>query len=59
MTNVLAAGGAGYVRSYYVVFDTLIDDMPAEMISDRPWALGITQNHCACVSRDPPGARNR
>ena len=26
--------------SYCVVFDTVIDDMPAEMFSDRPWGPG-------------------
>jgi cephalosporin hydroxylase len=28
------------VGSYCVVFDTLVDDMPAEMFSDRPWGPG-------------------
>lgn len=28
------------VGSYCVVFDTLIEDMPAEMFADRPWAPG-------------------
>lgn len=28
------------VGSYCVVFDTLIDDMPAEMFPDRSWGLG-------------------
>lgn len=28
------------VGSYCVVFDTLIEDMPAEMFSDRPWGPG-------------------
>ncbi len=27
-------------NSYCVVFDTLIEDMPAEMFSDRPWGPG-------------------
>lgn len=28
------------VGSYCVVFDTIIEDMPAEMFPDRPWGLG-------------------
>ena len=28
------------VGSYCIVFDTLIDDMPADMFSDRPWGPG-------------------
>ena len=28
------------VGSYCVVFDTIIEDMPAEMFPDRPWAPG-------------------
>ena len=28
------------VGSYCVVFDTLIEDMPAEMFKDRPWGPG-------------------
>jgi len=28
------------VGSYCVVFDTVIDDLPAEMFSDRPWGPG-------------------
>jgi cephalosporin hydroxylase len=28
------------VGSYCVVFDTLIEDMPADSTSDRPWARG-------------------
>jgi cephalosporin hydroxylase len=28
------------VGSYCVVFDTIIDDMPAEMFPDRPWGPG-------------------
>ena len=28
------------VGSYCVVFDTLIEDMPAEMFPDRPWGKG-------------------
>lgn len=28
------------VDSYCVVFDTIIDDMPADMYSDRPWGPG-------------------
>ena len=28
------------VDSYCVVFDTLIEDMPAEMFPDRPWGPG-------------------
>jgi len=28
------------VGSYCVVFDTIIEDLPAEMFSDRPWAPG-------------------
>lgn len=28
------------VGSYCVVFDTLIEDMPAEMFPDRPWGSG-------------------
>ena len=26
--------------SYCVVFDTIIEDMPADMFSDRPWGPG-------------------
>ena len=26
--------------SYCVVFDTIVEDMPAEMFSDRPWGPG-------------------
>ena len=26
------------VGSYCVVFDTIVEDMPADMFSDRPWA---------------------
>ena len=26
--------------SYCVVFDTIVDDMPAELSSDRPWGPG-------------------
>jgi cephalosporin hydroxylase len=28
------------VGSYCVVFDTLIEDMPDDMFSDRPWGVG-------------------
>ena len=28
------------VRSYCVVFDTIIEDMPADMFPDRPWGPG-------------------
>ncbi|MFN9173544.1 MAG: CmcI family methyltransferase, partial [Synechocystis sp.] len=28
------------VGSYCVVFDTIIEDLPAEMFSDRPWGVG-------------------
>ena len=28
------------VGSYCVVFDTIVEDLPAEMFSDRPWAPG-------------------
>ncbi|MFV9632060.1 cephalosporin hydroxylase family protein [Mycobacterium neumannii] len=28
------------VGSYCVVFDTVVDDMPSEMFTDRPWAPG-------------------
>jgi cephalosporin hydroxylase len=28
------------VDSYCVVFDTIVDDMPEEMFSDRPWGRG-------------------
>lgn len=28
------------VNSYCVVFDTIVEDMPAEMFPDRPWGLG-------------------
>jgi len=28
------------VRSYCVVFDTIVEDMPAEMFPDRPWGPG-------------------
>lgn len=28
------------VGSYCVVFDTIIDDMPADMFPDRPWGPG-------------------
>ena len=28
------------IGSYCVVFDTLIEDMPAEMFPDRPWGPG-------------------
>jgi len=28
------------VGSYCVVFDTVVEDMPAEMFPDRPWGLG-------------------
>ena len=27
------------VGSYCVVFDTIVDDMPNEVFSDRPWGL--------------------
>lgn len=26
--------------SYIVVFDTLVEDMPAELVGDRPWGIG-------------------
>jgi cephalosporin hydroxylase len=28
------------VGSYCIVFDTIVDDMPAEMFADRPWGPG-------------------
>jgi cephalosporin hydroxylase len=28
------------VGSYCVVFDTAVEDMPAELITDRPWGPG-------------------
>jgi len=40
LAELEAYGPLTSVGSYCVVFDTLIDDMPADMFTDRPWGVG-------------------
>jgi len=40
MAELQAYANLTSVNSYCVVFDTVIDDMPAEMCTDRPWGAG-------------------
>jgi cephalosporin hydroxylase len=40
LAELKAYAGMASVGSYCVVFDTLIDEMPSEMFSNRPWQPG-------------------
>jgi cephalosporin hydroxylase len=40
LAELLAYAPLVSVGSYCVVFDTLIEDMPADLVSDRPWGPG-------------------
>jgi cephalosporin hydroxylase len=47
------------VGSYCIVFDTIIEDMPAEMFPDRPWSPGITPKRLyGNTSRPTPSSRS-
>ena len=42
--------------SYCVVFDTIIEDMPADILSDRPWGAGKQpENSYQVIVQKPPG----
>jgi cephalosporin hydroxylase len=40
LAELNAYAGLTSVNSYCVVFDTVVEDMPNEMFSDRPWGNG-------------------
>ena len=40
LAELEAYAGLASVGSYCVVFDTVIEDLPADSFSDRPWGKG-------------------